>query len=273
MLQDKKIGFIGSGAMAEALIGGILKAGLVMPNHIIANDISQNRLQYMNEKFGILTDLSIKEIVKASDILFLTVKPQIINGVLDTIAPLLSPTTLVVSIAAGITIGMLENKLVRIPIIRVMPNTPVSVGEGMSVLALGHYAGEENGELVLTIFSSVGRAIIMEESAMDAVTGLSGSGPGYAFVLIDALTDAGVRMGLSRHNSLVMAAQTLLGAAKMVLETGEHPAKLRDMVTSPGGTAIAGIHMLEQRGVRAALIDAVQAATKRSQEMGKKSHG
>ncbi len=273
MLQDKKIGFIGSGAMAEALIGGILKAGLVMPNHIIANDISQNRLQYMTDKFGILTDLSIKETVKASDILFLTVKPQIINGVLDTIAPLLSPTTLVVSIAAGITIGMLENKLVRIPIVRVMPNTPVAVGEGMSVLALGHYAGEENGKLVLTVFSSVGRAIIMEESAMDAVTGLSGSGPGYVFVLIDALTDAGVRVGLSRQNSLVMAAQTLLGAAKMVLETGEHPAKLRDMVTSPGGTAIAGIHMLEQRGVRAALIDAVQAATKRSQEMGKKSHG
>ncbi len=273
MLQNKKIGFIGSGAMAEALIDGILKANLVTPSQIIVNDISQNRLEYMAGKFGVLTTLSIKDTVKAADILFLTVKPQIINGVLDAIAPLLSPTTLVVSIAAGITIGILESKLIRIPIVRVMPNTPVSVGEGMSVLALGHYAGEENGELVLTIFASVGRAIIMDENAMDAVTGLSGSGPGYVFVLIDALTDAGVRVGLSRQNSLVMAAQTLLGAAKMVLETGEHPAKLRDMVTSPGGTAIAGIHILEQKGVRAALIDAVQAATKRSQEMGKKSHG
>ena len=152
-----------------------------------------------------------------------------------------------------------------------MPNTPVAVGEGMSVIALGEYAGEANGELVLTIFSAVGKAIMMNESAMDAVTGLSGSGPGYVFVMIDALADAGVRAGLSRENSLVMAAQTLLGASKMVLETGEHPAKLRDMVTSPGGTTIAGIHVLEQRGVRAALIDAVQAATQRSQEMGKKA--
>lgn len=273
MLQDKKIGFIGSGAMAEALINGILKAGLIEAGQIIVNDISQKRLEYMTEKFGISTTLSIKDTVKNADILFLTVKPQIINSVLDTIGPLISPATLVVSVAAGITIEVLEKKLTHIPIIRVMPNTPVAVGEGMSVLALGNYASEENGELVLSIFSSVGRAILMDEGMMDAVTGLSGSGPGYVFVLIDALTDAGVRVGLSRQNSLIMAAQTLLGAAKMVIETGEHPGKLRDMVTSPGGTTIAGIHVLEQKSVRAALIDAVQAATNRSQEMGKKSRG
>lgn len=272
MLQDKKIGFIGSGAIAESLIDGILKAGLVMPSQITANDVTRDRLEHMADRFGINTTLNIQEIIKTSNILFLTVKPQIINSVLDAIAPFLLPSTLVVSVAAGITIGLLEAKLARIPIIRVMPNTPVAVGEGMSVLALGQYAGEENGQLVLTIFASVGRAIIMDENAMDAVTGLSGSGPAYAFVMIDALTDAGVRVGLTRNNALIMAAQTLLGAAKMVLETGEHPAKLRDMVTSPGGTAIAGVHSLEQHGVRAALIDAVQAATKRSQDMGKKKH-
>ena len=272
MLQGKKIGFIGSGAMAEALIGGIIKAGLIQPNQMIVSDISQNRLDYMQEKFQINTTLCIEEVVKEAQILFLTVKPQVIPAVLDAIAPIISPTTLVVSIAAGITIHVLQNKMPHVPIIRVMPNTPVAVGEGMSVIALGKYAGEQNGEIVFTIFSSVGRAIIMDESSMDAVTGLSGSGPGYAFLLIDALADAGVRVGLSRQNSLMMAAQTLLGAAKMVLETGEHPAKLRDMVTSPGGTTIAGIHVLEQQGVRAALIDAVLAATHRSQELGKKTY-
>ena len=152
-----------------------------------------------------------------------------------------------------------------------MPNTPVAVGEGMSVITLGEYAGKENGQLILTIFSSVGKALEMEESAMDAVTGLSGSGPGYAFVMIDALADAGVLVGLSRKHAITMAAQTLMGAAKMVLESGEHPAKLRDMVASPGGTTIAGIHVLEQRGVRVALMDAVKAATRRSHEMGKKT--
>lgn len=270
MLQDKKIGFIGSGAMAEALISGILQAGLVTPLQIIVSDITQTRLDYMKEKFGIATTLRMEEVVQVANILFLTVKPQVIPTVLQGIGKLVPTTTLVVSIAAGVTIQTLQDKMPGVPIVRVMPNTPVSVGEGMSVIALGEYAGKENGQLVLTLFAAVGKAVQMDESAMDAVTGLSGSGPGYAFVLIDALADAGVRVGLSRQNSIMMAAQTLLGAAKMVLETGEHPGKLRDMVTSPGGTTIAGIHVLEQRGVRAALSDAVQSATERSREMGKK---
>ncbi len=272
MLQGKRIGFIGSGAIAEALISGIITAGLVLPSQIVVSDISKERLRYMKEKYAIDTVLRIEEVVKEVNLLFLTVKPQVVPSVLATISPLASTATLVVSVAAGITIQLLQNKLPGVPIVRVMPNTPVAVGEGMSVLALGEYAGKENAELVLAIFSAVGKAIIMEESCMDAVTGLSGSGPGYAFVLIDALADAGVRVGLSRQDSIVMVAQTLLGAAKMVLETGEHPAKLRDMVASPGGTTIAGIHVLEQRGVRAALIDAVQAGTQRSQAMGKKAN-
>jgi len=271
MLQGKKISFIGSGAMAEALISGIINAGLVLPNQIMVSDISKQRLDYMHDKYGIHTTANTQEVVREANILFLTIKPQVMTVVLDSIAPYIAPSTLVVSVAAGIRIQELQEKLPRIPIIRVMPNTPVAVNEGMSVVALGEHAGEENGELVLSLFSAVGKALRMEEKDMDAVTGLSGSGPGYAFVLIDALSDAGVRVGLTRQNAVIMAAQTLLGAAKMVLETGEHPAKLRDMVTSPGGTTIAGVHVLEQKGVRAALIDAVQAATNRSQEMGKKS--
>jgi pyrroline-5-carboxylate reductase len=256
--------------MAEALISGILHAGLVAPSQIIANNISPKRLEYMQDKFNIHTTLCVEEVVKDANILFLTVKPQVIPTILRKIAPLVTPNTLVVSVAAGITLQVLQEKMPGIPMVRVMPNTPVAVGEGMSVISLGEYAGQEHEQVVLAICSAVGKASKMDESAMDAVTGLSGSGPGYAFVLIDALADAGVMVGLSRQDSIMMAAQTLLGAAKMVLETGEHPAKLRDMVTSPGGTTIAGIHVLEQRGVRAALMEAVQMSKQRSQEMGRK---
>jgi len=272
MLKGKKIGFIGSGVIAEAIIDGIVKAGLIDSSQIIVSDISQTRLDYMQEKLGVHTTLNLQEIVKSVDILFLTVKPQVIHSVIDVIASFVSPATLVVSVVAGVTTKALQERMPKVPIVRVMPNTPVAVGEGMTVITLGEYAREQNGELVVAIFGSVGKTIIMDESAMDAVTGLSGSGPGYAFVMIDALSDAGVWVGLSRQNAILMAAQTLLGAAKMVLETGQHPAKLRDMVTSPGGTTIAGIHVLEQRGVRVALMDAVKAATKRSQDMGKKTN-
>ncbi len=270
MLQDKKIGFIGGGAMAEALIRGMLKAELVSAGQITINDVSNERLSYLKSTYDMNISLDSQDIASRADILFLTVKPQILNNVLDTIAPVVAKTTIVISVAAGAKILTLQSKMPGVPIVRVMPNTPVAVGEGMSAIALGKYAGAGTGEVAAAIFSSVGRVVTVDESSMDAVTGLSGSGPAYVFVLIDALADAGVRVGFSRQNALLLAAQTLLGSAKMVLETGEHPAKLRDMVTSPGGTSIAGVHMLEQKGVRAALIDAVMVATHRSQEMGKK---
>ncbi|VBB06185.1 pyrroline-5-carboxylate reductase dimerisation [Lucifera butyrica] len=273
MLEHKQIGFIGGGAMAEALIKGMLKAGLVQPNQITVSDVVADRLSYLTNTYDISPCADAQQTAGKVDILFLTVKPQVINNVLDTIAPAVSKSTIVISIAAGVTIATLQNKLpAGIAIVRVMPNTPVAVGAGMSAISLGKYANPQTGELAAAIFASVGRVVTVEESVMDAVTGLSGSGPAYAFVLIDALTDAGVRVGFSRQNALLLAAQTLYGAAKMVLDTGEHPAKLRDMVTSPGGTAIAGVHMLEQKGVRAALIDAVVAATNRSREMGKRQH-
>lgn len=270
MLENKKIGFIGGGAMAEALIRGLLMAKLVLPSQVHITDISRARLEYLEKTFSVVTGFDSQEVARTADILFLTVKPQIINSVLDIIAPVVSKNTIIISIAAGVTIATLQGKMPGVAIVRVMPNTPVAVGEGMSAIALGKYAGPVVEEIASALFSSVGKVVTVEENSMDAVTGLSGSGPAYVFMLIDALTDAGVRVGFSRQTALLLAAQTLLGSAKMVLETGEHPAKLRDMVTSPGGTAIAGIHMLEQRGLRAAMIDAVVSATTRSREMGKK---
>jgi pyrroline-5-carboxylate reductase len=270
MLENKCIGFVGGGAMAEALIRGLLKASHVAPSQIIVSDVVGERLVYLKDTFGIGISADSQEVASKSDILFLTVKPQVMNDVLDIVAPVVSKSTVIISIAAGITIGVLQGKMPGVPIVRVMPNTPVAVSEGMSAIALGKYATKRIEETVAYIFTSVGKVVTVDENAMDAVTGLSGSGPAYAFMLIDALTDAGVRVGFSRQTAILLAAQTLLGAAKMVLETGEHPAKLRDMVTSPGGTAITGIHMLEQHSVRAAMIDAVVAATNRSREMGKK---
>ncbi|MDF2569777.1 MAG: proC [Sporomusa sp.] len=270
MLTHKQIGFIGGGAMAEALIRGILNAGLVAPSQIVVSDVSTERLDYLRGAFTVSTTADSQEIAKQADILFLTVKPQVISSVIDSIAPVVAKTTVVVSVAAGVTIATFQSKMPGVPIIRVMPNTPVAVGEGMSAMALGKYATSAVSEPVSKVFASVGKVVTVNEDAMDAVTGLSGSGPAYAFVLIDALTDAGVKVGFSRQTAVLLAAQTLMGSAKMVLETGEHPAKLRDMVTSPGGTAITGVHVLEQNSVRAALIDAVVAATNRSREMGRR---
>ncbi|HWR41310.1 MAG TPA: pyrroline-5-carboxylate reductase [Patescibacteria group bacterium] len=270
MLEDQQIGFIGGGAMAEALVRGILKVSLVAPSQIMVADVSNERLEYLASQYQVGVSNETLDLAKKVNVLFLTVKPQVINEVLDTIAPVVAKSTVVVSVAAGVTLATLQGKMPGVPIIRVMPNTPVAVSSGMSALALGKYASPQIGEMVSTILASVGKVVTVGEELMDAVTGLSGSGPAYAFMLIDALSDAGVRVGFSRQTALLLAAQTLFGAAKMVLETGQHPAQLRDMVTSPGGTAITGVHVLEQNGVRAALIDAVVAATNRSREMGKK---
>ncbi len=268
MLNDKKVAFVGGGAIAEAIVGGIIKAGLVLPQQITVCDISQERRGHMENKFGVNASADAAQVAPAVDVLFLTVKPQVIQSVLDSLNGVVRVATTVISVVAGTSTDVLQEKLAGVPIVRVMPNTPVAVGEGMAAITLGKYADQQSAELATMLFSAVGRTVMVAESAMDAVTGLSGSGPGYAYVMIDALADAGVRVGLPRTVALTLAAQTLLGAARMVLETGEHPAKLRDMVTSPGGTTIAGIHVLEQSGVRAALIDAVVCATERSREMG-----
>lgn len=268
MFQDKKIGFIGGGAMAEAIIGGILEAGLVKAEQVRVYDVSDARLIVLKEEYGVAGCL-MNELTAWANVLFLAVKPQVIGSVLTELEGNVPSDTIVISIAAGVTIERLQSHLPNVPIVRVMPNTPVFVNAGMAALAMGVYANDDVASFAKAVFDAVGRAIVVAESAMDAVTGLSGSGPAYGFVMIDALSDAGVRVGLGRQDAILLAAQTLYGAAKMVLETGEHPAVLRDRVTSPGGTTIAGVHVMEQQGVRGALIDAVIAATKRSKEMGK----
>jgi len=269
MITHKKIGFLGGGAMCEALIGGIISRGLVKPSQLTIYDIIPERLHYLRERFGVHTAESSRSVASSSDVLFLTVKPQVMPSLLAEIGKNVPKKTLVVSIAAGIKISTLEKYLVGVPVIRVMPNTPVAVGEGMAAVSRGTYADETAASMISEIFSAVGRSVLVDESMMDAVTGLSGSGPAFFFLMLDALSDAGVRVGFSRQNALLMSAQTMLGAAKMVLETGEHPGKLKDMVTSPGGTAITGVHMLETHSIRAALIEAVVAATARSRDMGK----
>lgn len=271
MVTGKKIGFIGGGAMAEALIRGISGIGLVDIASLYVADSSNKRRTYLRQTLGIQTFSSNAALVENADVIFLTVKPQVVETVLKEVGATLRADQLVVSIAAGVTIETLENNLpAGMPVVRVMPNTPVLVREGAAALTAGQFANQEHIDMVEMIFNAVGRVAIIQEDLMDAVTGLSGSGPAYACMIVEALADGGVRMGLPRSTALTLAAQTLLGTAKMLLETEQHPGLLRDMVASPGGTTIAGIHALENGGLRAALINAVVAGTERARELGKK---
>jgi len=209
------------------------------------------------------------EVVKQSDIVILAVKPQIMKQVVGEIAKYLDLSKLIISIAAGVPLDAIEACARKdLKLIRVMSNICVSVREGVSAIAGGKHALKEDLMMAKTIFDSVGKSLFIEEDLLDAVTGLSGSGPAYIFLIIDALADAGVKVGLSRDDALILAPQTVLGAAKMLIETGEHPGKLKDMVTSPGGTAIAGLHTLEEGGLRTTLINAVEVATQRSKALG-----
>ncbi len=265
-----KIGFIGAGAMAEAMLSGIIKNNIAASQDVFLSDHKESRCQYLIDTYGVQASVGAAGFIGQVDLLFLAVKPQVVNAAMEEICQQTAPKAIVVSVVAGLTTEVLEQYFSQQPVIRVMPNTPVAVGAGMSAVSLGSKASPADGALVEKIFGAVGKAVIVKESAMDAVTGLSGSGPGYGFLIIDALADAGVHAGLPRASAITLAAQTLLGAAKMVLETGMHPAALRDQVTSPAGTTIAGIRVLEQQGVRGALMDAVQAAADKSKAMGKK---
>ena len=271
MLNSKHIGFIGSGNMGEALISGLIGSGSAKPENIICSDIRQEPLERLAKTYEIKTTTNNKEVITSSDIIIYAVKPQIIASVLTETAGLLDMSKLVISIAAGVPLAAIEsclNKTLRL--IRVMPNVAVSVKEGATAIAAGSHALKEDVDLTMEIFNSVGKCVFLKENnLMDAVTGLSGSGPAYIFLIIDALSDAGVKMGLSRQDSQLLSTQTVLGAAKLVLETKTHPAELKDTVTSPGGTSIAGLHTLEKGGLRTTLIEAVETATQRSIELGK----
>ncbi len=270
MLKSKKISFIGAGNMAEALIGGIIGSGSAVPENIICSDVREDRLEFMGKTYGIGTTSDNLEAASSGDIVIYAVKPQIIASVLRETAEKLDMSKLIISIAAGIPLEAIEIALGKeLRLIRVMPNVAALIKEGAAAIASGKNALKEDIELAMSIFNSVGKSIFLKENyLMDAVTGLSGSGPAYIFLIIDALADAGVKVGLSRQDAIPLATQTVLGAAKMLLETGAHPGELKDMVTSPGGTAIAGLHYLEKGGLRTTLINAVEAATNRSKELG-----
>ena len=265
----KNIALIGAGQMAEALLRGLLASGIASRENLFATDPSEERRSRMTQEFEIRTGLDNREAASWASAVVLAVKPQTLQSVLAELGPFLSGR-LVVSIAAGVPIAQLTDCLpAGTRIARVMPNAPAMVGEGMSAITFGPAVTSQDRELVLDMFSSVGRVAVVEERLMDAVTGLSGSGPAYVFIAIEALADAGVKMGLARPVAEILAARTMVGAARTVLETGEHPGRLKDRVASPGGTTIAGLHQLEQGRLRATLMAAVKAATMRAEEMGR----
>jgi pyrroline-5-carboxylate reductase len=266
---ESRIGFLGAGKMATALARGWINAGLLKPAECRASDPVPAAREAFAKETGGTTGASNSEVVEASDVLLLAVKPQNMAEVLADIAPVVGARHLIVSIAAGVTLGRLAAALGNDRrLVRVMPNTPCLVGTSASGYALGDAATPDDIALVERLLNVVGIAFRLPEHLLDAVTGLSGSGPAFVYAVIEALSDGGVRVGLPREVASALAAQTVLGAARMVLETGLHTGVLKDQVASPGGTTIAGLHALERGGLRAALMDAVEAATKRSKELG-----
>ena len=270
VIENLHFAFLGGGNMAEALIKGLLTGLAVNPRHVVATDVIRERCAYLHETYGICTSDDNPQAVRDSQVIFLAVKPQTVPALLDAIAPAVNQDKLIVSIAAGIPLSTLRDALPDDSrIVRVMPNTPALVLAGAAGISPSAAATPADVALVERIFNVVGRATVVSDDMMDAVTGLSGSGPAFVFALIEGLSDGGVLMGLDRPTATMLAAQTVLGAAKMVLETGKHPGELKDMVTSPAGTTIAGMQALEDGGLRGLMMAAVRRATERSQELGR----
>ena len=268
-VKGKKIGFLGGGNMGEALIRGIVKTGIVPPQELFVTDVRLDRLEELSRTYGLHTLSDNALLVRRVDVVILAVKPQILKAVLQEIAPA-TPGKLLVSIAAGVSTTEIRRHLpAGTRLIRCMPNTPALVLEAATALARGRDLAPGDLETAQAIFEAVGRVVVLEEEHMDAVTGLSGSGPAYIALVVEALADGGVKVGLDRQTAMTLATQTVLGSARLLLETGAHPGQLKDMVTSPGGTSIAGIHTLEAGGLRRTLIDAVERATLRSRELGR----
>lgn len=272
-LLGQRIGFLGGGAMAEALLAGLVAAG-APPDRLLVSDPAPARREHLAHRFGVRTTSENLEVVAGSEAVVLAVKPGLVPPVLEGLAAP-SPADLLrplwISIAAGIPLARLGDSLpTGARIVRAMPNTPALVRAGMTAWLAGGGCGDADRALARALFETVGAAWeCPSEAQLDAVTGLSGSGPAYVFVFLEALSDAGVRVGLPRAAASLLACQTVLGAARMVQETGRHPAELKDQVTSPGGTTIAGLERLEAGGLRAAVYDAVSAATARSRELGR----
>ncbi len=270
MLSNKTIGFIGAGNMAETLISGLIGSQQSQPDRLICSDVRKPRLDALSDQYGVQTTSDNKAVIKASDIVIYAVKPQIMGNVLKETAGSLDLSKLTLSIAAGVPMAAIEKVVKKkLRLIRVIPNVCVAVKEGATAIATSAHATDEDVELAKEVFQSVGRCVLLkDEHLMDAATGLSGSGPAYVFIILDALSDAGVKMGLTREDARELAAQTVLGAARMLLETDLDAGQLKDLVTSPGGTTIAGLHALEKGRLRATLINGVEAAALRSKELG-----
>ncbi len=274
MLKNKKLGFIGGGNMAGAMIKGLVSASFIEAKNIFVSEPSESKRDALHAEYKIKVTADNRELAKKSDILVLAVKPQILKEVLRDISSLVDHDKLVISVAAGFPISIIDgalqgNKKKKLSVVRTMPNTPALVQEGVTAIASGEHVTKADVKIAHRIFEAVGRTVDVEEDHLDAVTGLSGSGPAYIFMLIEALSDAGVKVGLSREVANTLTIQTVLGSAKLAQESEKHPGELKDMVASPGGTTIAGLRALEEGGLRTTLMNAVEEATLRSRELGK----
>lgn len=268
MFENKRIAVLGSGKLGEALISGMLDAGIVKKEQFIATAAHRERLDLIQKKLGIETTLSNGEAVRKAQLVLLCVKPQTVEEVIRQIADDLTLDHLLISVAASVSSKLIENILDKpIPVIRTMPNTPCLIRKGMTAISPGRNARPEHVEQARMIFDAIGRSLIVDEKHMDAVTGLSASGPAFVYIIIESFIEAGVKVGLPREVATKLAAQMVLGASSMVLETGEHPAKLKDIVTTPAGCTIDGILELEEGGLRVTLIKAVVRATERAKEL------
>ena len=266
-----KMGFIGSGNMGGAIIGGIVNGKIAVPSDILVSDKNENALKKINAEYGVNTTADNKAVAKAADVLFLCIKPQFLYFVIDEIKDSVSENTVIVSIVAGQSIeGITSAFGKKIKLIRVMPNTPALVGEGMAALTPNENVTKEEADIVLNVFNSFGKGELVSENLMDAVTAVSGSSPAYVFMMIEAMADAAVIGGMPRSQAYTFAAQAVMGSAKMALETGKHPGELKDMVCSPAGTTIDAVAVLEKEGFRSSIIDAMTSCMNKSKELGKK---
>jgi pyrroline-5-carboxylate reductase len=268
MFRNKKVAVIGAGKLGEALISGMIDAGIMRKDQFIATAAHQERLDQLSEKTGVSTTLSNGDAVRKAQLVLLCVKPQTVEEVLRQVADDLTPQHMLISVVASVGTRFIENILNKpVGVIRAMPNTPCLIRKGMTAIAAGKHATKDQVAQARKIFDAMGRALIVDEKHMDAVTGLSASGPAFVYIIIESFVEAGVKVGLPRDVATELAAQMVLGASSMVLETGEHPAKLKDIVTTPAGCTIDGILALEEGGLRVTLIKAIVRATVRAREL------
>ena len=266
--MNQKIGIVGGGKMGEALVAGLLKAGKIPKKDILVSDVNEETRERLEKHYGVRSTSNNADTVSESDIILLCVQPREMAHALESIRDSISSEKLLISIAAGVTTDFIQRVLgKKQDLVRAMPNNPCTIGEGMIVITLANGTPGRRLKEAADVFSSVGRTLMLEECLFDAVTGLSGSGPAYAYLFIEALADGGVKVGIPKNTAVTLAAQTVLGAARMVLETGEHPAKLRDLVATPGGTTVHGLCEFEEGKLRASCSRAVERATQRAKEL------